>query len=190
MIPSWTTDPFAVRTTLHGLASDEVRSALHKHVRLGRVEQAVRAAVELARTDDDHEAMLWQRLRVIAAEDVGLGTPVAPAVVAALHQSVGGFPPGAFERLEMAAQAAAYLASAPKDPTASEILQLVLHDDRRPDIPDEAICVHTRRGQEQGRTVVDWWEHAARVEPEAPGRDRSWREALSTRYRVERDPGT
>jgi hypothetical protein len=70
-IPPWTEDPFAGRTTLHGLPSDEVRSALHKHVRLGRVEEAIAAALELGRTDVDHEAELWRRLQVIAVEDIG-----------------------------------------------------------------------------------------------------------------------
>ena len=67
MIPHWSTDPFATRTTLHGLPSDEVRSALHKHCRQGRVEQAIRAVIELVRTDEEHEHMAWTRLRIIAA---------------------------------------------------------------------------------------------------------------------------
>jgi replication-associated recombination protein RarA len=178
VIPHWSTDPFAERTTVSGLASDEVRSALHKHIRQGRLEQAVRAAVELARTDEEHEAMLWSRLRVIAAEDVGLAESVAPAIVAALHDSTALFPAGAFERLELAAQAAAYVTLAPKDPTGSEILQVLLEDGLPPEIPDEAIDVHTRRGQELGRTVADWWQAGAASVGEVADRDRTWKQRL------------
>ena len=56
-VPHWSGDPFATRTTVHGLPSDQVRSALHKHVRRGRVEEAVAAAVELCRTDAEHEVV-------------------------------------------------------------------------------------------------------------------------------------
>ena len=182
MIDHWSEDPFATRTTVHGLASDLVRSALHKHVRRGDIEQAVRSALELARTDADHEAMMWLRLRVMAAEDVGLGEPTAPAVVAALHQSAELFPAGAFERLEMAAQAAGYLATAPKDPTPSEVLQVVMADDEPPTIPDEAVDVHTREGQERGRTVLDWWRTGSVVHPEVPSRDQTWRQRVTAVY--------
>jgi replication-associated recombination protein RarA len=179
VIAHWSEDPFARRTTLHGLPSDEVRSALHKHVRQGRLEQAIRAALELARTDPEHEHMMWLRLRVIAAEDVGLGEPVAPAVVAALHQAAELHPEGAYERLEMAAQAAGYLATAVKDPMPSEVLQVAMADDAPPEVPDEAVDVHTRRGQELGRTVLDWWRTGSEVVPEVPGRDRTWRDRVT-----------
>jgi hypothetical protein len=147
----------------------------------------VRAAVELARTDADHEDMMWQRLRVIAAEDVGLAEPGAIAIVAALHDSAELFSPGSYERATFAAQAAAYLAAATKDPTASEILQVALHDDLPPEIPDEAICVHTKRGQLMGRTVKDWWFTGSQVAPERPGRPTAWREQLDAIRKGEPD---
>jgi replication-associated recombination protein RarA len=182
VIPHWSNDPFATRTTLHGLPSDEVRSALHKHCRQGRMEQAVRAVVELVRTDEDHEHMAWTRLRIIAAEDVGFAAPMAPVVVASLHDSSLYFPHGSYERQELAAQAAAYLAVTPKDPTASEVLQVVLQEDLVPEIPDAAVDIHTRRGQELGRTLGDWWATGAVVAPEVEGRDPSWRDRVTELY--------
>ena len=181
-------DPFALRATVHGLPSDEVRSALHKHVRMGRIEPAVRAALELARTDGAHEEMMWQRLCVIAAGDVGLADPNAICVVVALRDSGAGFPPGSYERLELAAQAAGFLAQSPKDPTIGEVLQVVLHDDQPPDIPPEAIDVHTRRGQRAGRTMADWFATGTAVHPEVAGRDRTWRARLEGLYRPAGDP--
>ncbi|CAN5810625.1 hypothetical protein BH10ACT1_BH10ACT1_27590 [soil metagenome] len=186
-IPHFSTDPFAGRTTLHGLASDLVRSALHKHVRMGRVEQSVRAALELARTDEGHEQMMWQRLRVIAAEDIGLGTPQAISVVAALHGSAELFGHATYERLEFAAQAAGYLATVPKDPTVGEIMQVVLHEERVVEIPVEAVDIHTEEGQVEGRTMYDWFTTGTAVSPEVPGRDRSWHDLLADLY-FELDP--
>ncbi len=39
------------------------------------------APLELARTDDAHDELLWSRLMAIAAEDVGMGTPEAASGV-------------------------------------------------------------------------------------------------------------
>lgn len=40
-----------------------------------------------------------------------------------------------YERLELAAQAAGFLAVSAKDPTIGELLQVMLHDDLAPSIP-------------------------------------------------------
>lgn len=181
-VDSYLDDPFAARTTIHGLPTDEVRSALHKHVRQGHVEQAVRTGLELARTDADHEEMLWQRLSILAAEDVGLGDPNAICVITALRQSARSFAVGSYERLELASQAAGFLATRPKDPTISEIMQVVLQDEQLPTIPDEAIDVHTRRGQLGGKTMRDWFETGTAIAPVAPDRDTTWREKLAANY--------
>jgi replication-associated recombination protein RarA len=181
-IPHWTQDPFAGRTTIHGLASDEVRSALHKHVRRGRVEQSIRAAIELCRTDAEHEAEMWRRLQVLAAEDVGLGDPHAIALVRACHEAADDTPPGSYDRMVFAAHAAGHLARSPKDPTLGEIMQLVLNEDLLPDIPDEALCIHTRRGQELGRTMEDWFRDGTQIAPEVEGRPRVHHERLAALY--------
>jgi replication-associated recombination protein RarA len=181
-IPHYSSDPFHDRVTRHGLPSDEVRSSLHKHVRRGRVEPAIRSALELARTDAEHEAEMWRRLRVLAAEDVGLGTPEAIAIVAALHESALLFEAGSYERVQFAAQAAGYLASADKDPTPSEIMQVVVHEELPAEIPPEAHDVHTRSGQLAGRTMADWYADARQIAPEVAGRDRAWSDALVRIY--------
>lgn len=186
-IKHWSQDAFAGRTTIHGLPSDEVRSALHKHVRRGRREEAVKAAIELCRTDAEHEAEMWRRLQVLAAEDIGLGDPHAIAVVRACHEAADDTAPGSYDRMVFAAHAAGYLAGAPKDPTLGELMQVVLHRDLTPSIPDEALCVHTRRGQEMGRTMEDWFRDGTVISPEVEDRDRTWNEQLHGLYR-ELDP--
>jgi replication-associated recombination protein RarA len=186
-IPHWSADPFAGRTTIHGLASDEVRSSLHKHVRRGRVEEAVRAAIELCRTDAEHETEMWRRLQVLAAEDVGMGDPAAITIVRACHEAADDTDPGSYDRMVFAAHAAGYLAQAPKNPVLGEIMQLVLHRELGPEIPDEALCIHTKRGQELGRTMEDWFRDGTVVVPEVAGRDRSYHDQLAALYH-ELDP--
>jgi MgsA AAA+ ATPase C terminal len=186
-IPHWSTDPFAGRTTIHGLASDEVRSSIHKYVRLGNAEQAILAAVEMARTDGEHEAEMWRRLQVLAAEDVGMGAPESIAIVKALHDSADDTPAGSYDRLVFAAQAAGYLARTVKDPINGELMQLALHEETPPVIPDVALCIHTRRGQEMGRTMYDWFATGTEIHPEVPDRDIAARDRLLALY-LELDP--
>ncbi len=186
-IPHWSTDPFAGKTTLHGLPSDEVRSSIHKYVRMGNAEQAILAALEMARTDDEHEAEMWRRLQVLAAEDIGMGAPESIAIVRALHESANDTEPGAYDRLVFAAQAAGYLARTIKDPINGELMQLALHEDTAPVIPDVALCIHTRRGQELGRTMYDWFATGTAIYPEVPNREVGPRDRLLDLY-LELDP--
>ena len=75
------------------------------------------------------------------------------------------------------------LARALKDPVNVEIMQTQLLAERAPDIPPEAICVHTRRGQEAGETMYTWFLGTLQTAPEAPGRDHTWRDQLVEEYR-------
>jgi hypothetical protein len=61
-------------------------------------------------------------------------------------------------------------------------MQVALHDDGPPEIPDVAIDVHTRRGQLEGQAMADWLFTGALVHPEVDDRDRSWRERLEGLY--------
>jgi len=181
-VAHWSLDPFVGRSTVHGIASDEARSALHKHVRKGRVTEAIHIALELARTDGEHEAMLWSRLQILAAEDVGMGAPEAASIVRALREGALDADEGSYDRLVFVAQAAGYLARTPKDPVNVEIMQTFLLDDTAPEVPPDARCVHTRVGQEAGETMYTWFLGTFETAPEAPGRDTSWRDGLVERY--------
>jgi hypothetical protein len=54
----------------------------------------------------------------------------------------------------------------------------------RPDVPDVALDVHTRRGQLMGRGLVHFLEEGAQVENELPGRDLSYRKRLLALYDI------
>jgi hypothetical protein len=48
----------------------------------------------------------------------------------------------------------------------------------RPSIPDYALDFHTARGQQMGRGRRHFFEQAARLEPELPERDPTYRDRL------------
>ena len=68
--------------TKRGYYLDELLSALQKDIRRGNEYEAVFWAVELERFNP---RMLWNRLRVIASEDVGPAYPLMPRLIETLE---------------------------------------------------------------------------------------------------------
>ena len=177
-------DPWTAVQTRHGLAADEVISALQKEIRRGRVENAALLAYEMISSSAELEAMLWRRLLVISVEDVGWGDLNAPSLVFDLCQIAerfdrAGSPP---DRGLFAMHAVRYLASRVKDRSSEELyswIQRVVDGGKMlPEIPDYALDRHTARGQAMGRGRQHYYEHAARIEPELEGRDTTYRDRL------------
>jgi hypothetical protein len=71
------------------------------------------------------------------------------------------------------------MAGGPKDRTTDEMAswakQSVRLGERLPEIPDAALDMHTRRGQEMGRDYRWFVEEASRVIPEIPDKDQTYR---------------
>jgi hypothetical protein len=83
------------------------------------------------------------------------------------------------------------LAEAPKDRSNDELANLVrtdLADGGRAEVPDHALDMHTRRGQEMGRGIEHFLTDGARVEPELESRERRWRAELLDRLDLPADP--
>jgi hypothetical protein len=80
------------------------------------------------------------------------------------------------------------LAGSVKDRSSDEMIGWIIREvegrGRRPEIPDYARDVHTRRGQEMGRGVPHWLVEGTRLQPELEGRDRSYRDHLLAWYDV------
>jgi len=70
--------------TKHGYDHYELLSALQKSIRRGMEYEAVHFAVEL---EEFNPTMLWNRLRVIACEDVGPANPMMPLLVDVLQKN-------------------------------------------------------------------------------------------------------
>ena len=172
-------DPWQRTTTEHGFAADEVISALQKSIRRGLVDNALLLGWEMYVTSPEMEAMLWSRLCVISVEDVGLGNAQAPILVNTLFEMHRRYPRPEHDRFMFAAHAIRVMASGPKDRTTDEMAswarQSVRLGERLPEIPDAALDMHTRRGQEMGRDYRWFVEEASRVIPEIPDKDQTYR---------------
>jgi replication-associated recombination protein RarA len=171
-------DPYMHMLSPRGIPVDQLVSVLQKEIRRGHVDNAVLAAYEMHSTSEEVAEHLWRRLKLIAVEDVGMGAPMAPLLLRVLledyHAGGGDF--------MQAVHAVRYLATAPKDRTSSEhadfVRTMVDGGELLVTVPDYALCVHTRAGQEMGRGLLHWWEVGAHVENELPTADHRYREAL------------
>jgi hypothetical protein len=175
-------DPWQKVRTRHNFAADEVISALQKEIRRGNTENAVLLAYEMATTSPDLEAYLWKRLEVISVEDIGWGELQAPVLIHALREAVNGMDQTDGERLLFAVHAVRYLCACKKDRSSDEMVNWVIESvesgQRLPAIPDYALDMHTKRGQELGRDVRHFWEVGAQLNPELPGRDTTYRDRV------------
>jgi replication-associated recombination protein RarA len=181
-------DPWASVTTSTGLAADEVISTLQKSIRRGEVRNAVLCALDLSATSPELDTYLWDRLHVIAVEDVGFGRPDAAAVIVALDAARSRFDPGSHDRALFTIHAVRLLAESPKDRSNDELANVVraeLAAGGRPDIPDHALDMHTSRGRQLGRGIEHFLTVGARVEPELETRERRWRDELFERLGIE-----
>ena len=80
--------------TKGGYHFDEVVSALQKDIRLGNVFNAVFWAKELDEFNEETGSggtALWNRLKTISSEDVGIANPIAPVVIQVLAEQYRDF---------------------------------------------------------------------------------------------------
>ncbi|GAA0410131.1 ATPase AAA [Microbispora corallina] len=177
-----TEDPWTRVTSLRGFPADELISTLQKSVRRGLLENALLVAREMYESSGELEEVMWSRLLVMSCEDVGSGDFTEPVVVDSLYRMHERLPRGSGDRWLFAVHAVRFLAGRTKDRTTDELAQWTVHvlgsGERLPEIPDYALDMHTRRGQEMGRDITHFLTEGSKVENELPGRDTSYRERL------------
>jgi replication-associated recombination protein RarA len=175
-------DPWTRVRTLHDLPADEVISALQKEIRRGHTENAAMLAYEMLTTSPEMEAYLWHRLQVISVEDVGYGNLQAPVLVEALYQMHQRIPRPRGDRYLFAIHAVRVLCQSEKERGSDELLNWIARtvdeDGALPEIPDYALDMHTRRGQQMGRDYAHFLTEASKVAPELPGRDTTYLDRL------------
>lgn len=181
-------DPWQKVRTEHDFPADELISALQKEIRRGNTENAALVAYELITTSPELEAKVWQRLYVIAVEDIGFGDPQAPVLIHTLGQMRQVIAYGMGDRWLYTIHAVRYLCSCQKDRSSDEMLNWIkaaMEEGLRPDIPEYVIDMHTRRGAEMGRGLEHFLKEASKTRPELPGRDTTYRERLLKIWKVE-----
>lgn len=137
-----------------GYYLDEVISALQKEIRRGNEYNAVYWAVEL---ENFNPKALWNRLRVIATEDIGVAEPHAPLIINALESMYVYAKEKKKDEYRMFfVNAVSILARAPKCRIADNLLICLIGDiklGKRLEMPEYAIDKHTFRGRRMCRGV-------------------------------------
>lgn len=175
-------DPWTRLTSVRGYAADELISTLQKSIRRGDLRLALLVGREMVESSAELEEIMWSRLCVISCEDVGDGSWREPVLINSLYEMHLRLGREAGDRWLFAVHAIRFLATSPKDRTSDEWANLIMHEitaDRPFEIPDYALDVHTKRGQEAGRTVDDFWADGAKLHPEREGLDLSVREEIA-----------
>lgn len=181
-VPDVAADPWAERQSANGFAADELVSALQKSIRRGMVENAALVAYEMFASGEEFEDKVWSRLEIISVEDVGFGRLDAPMLIHALDDFRRRAERESPDRLIYLIHAVRVLALSAKDRTSDEmttwVRQAVDRGEARPEIVDDMIDMHTKRGQELGRDFRHWFTQGAVVANEIPDRDLTYRRRL------------
>ena len=147
--------------TQKGYDMFEVLSALQKEIRRGNEYEAVYWAAEL---ESFNPEALWNRLRVIASEDIGLADPYASLIVDVLEKQYTADKKNS--RLFLV-HAVLYLARSPKSRIVDNLLSVVYNDEERLEIPDYALDMHTYRGRKMGRGYEHFFDEGTKLEKQA-----------------------
>lgn len=188
--PSHKKDPWTRTRTYNDLPADEVISALQKEIRRGNAENAALLAAEMVLTSAELEEYLWFRLQVISVEDIGYGNLNAPVLIESLYNMHLRIPRPHGDRYLMAFHAVRVLCASEKERGSDDLKNWALRavaDGQAPTIPDYALDMHTRRGQELGRDALHFYEEASRVIPEIANRDRTYLDQLIAQAKVARE---
>ncbi len=155
--------------TKHGYDHYELLSALQKCIRRGMEYEAVHFAVEL---EEFNPTMLWNRLRVIACEDVGPANPSMPVLIDVLQKNYLAEKSklGESEYKLFLVDAVVCLCFSQKSRITDDLLNVVYaerEEGKLPPIPEFALDMHTARGKALGKGVEDFFAEGNKLENEA-----------------------
>jgi replication-associated recombination protein RarA len=145
----------------------ELLSALQKDIRRGNEYQAVFWAVEL---ESFNPTALWNRLRVIASEDIGIANPLAPLVIDVLEKEYDARRRENDSYRLFLVHAILFLARSCKSRIVDDFLSVVYgeiqHEDKKLPIPDYALDMHTHRGRKLGRSYEHFFSEGCKLKNE------------------------
>ncbi|XHX80835.1 MAG: hypothetical protein RBJ76_13150 [Stenomitos frigidus ULC029] len=157
--------------TTSGYDLYEVISAFQKAIRRGEEYNALYWASEIDKSN--FSGFLWNRIKIIAVEDIGLAAPGLVADINALFEWWTQWKKDKKESEGIfIVQAVCLLARAPKSRMTDHAVCLFWQDRAtlpRLEIPDEALDKHTRRGKSMKRGFDHFVEEASKLNNEAVG---------------------
>jgi replication-associated recombination protein RarA len=157
------------KQTSRGYDIYELASALQKDIRRGNEYEALFWAVEL---ESFNSKMLWNRLRVIASEDIGIANPLAPLVIDVLEKEYYGAKIKKNDSYRLfLTHAVVFLVRSPKSRIVDDLLNVVYgeiqHEDKKLPIPDYALDMHTLKGKKMGRGIDFFFTEGNKLSNEA-----------------------
>lgn len=160
--------PTETPLTPRGYDIYELLSALQKDIRKGNEYQALFWAIEL---ESFNSKMLWNRLQVIASEDIGVANPFAPLLIDVLERKYDDAKKrnnGSY-RLFLT-HAVLFLARSHKSRIVDDLLNVVYgeiqHESKKLSIPDYALDMHTLRGKKMGRGLEYFFSEGNKLKKE------------------------
>ena len=156
-------------TTKHGYDHYELLSALQKCIRRGLEYEAMHFAAEL---EEFNPTMLWNRLKIIASEDIGPANESMPLLIDCLQKQYQ------TEKSKLAestyklylTNAIVCLCRSPKSRITDD-LQTIIYTEREnnhfPPIPDFALDKHTAKGKAMGKGIEDFYNEGNKLANEA-----------------------
>jgi replication-associated recombination protein RarA len=154
--------------TARGYDFYELLSALQKDIRRCNEYQAMHWAIEL---ETFNAKMLWNRLRVIASEDIGIANPEATLLIDVLERQYSDAVARKNDSSRLfLAHAVLYLARSPKSRIVDDLLVTaygnIKYNNEKLEIPDYALDGHTARGKKMGRGKKFFIEESSKVNNE------------------------
>lgn len=132
----------------------EVLSALQKEVRRGSEENALFWALEL---ESFNAKVLWNRLRVIASEDIGIANNSMAILIDALNRAYD-----AKQDLLFVGHAILALCRSVKNRIVDDFV-IVVKRSKKLEIPDYALDMHTSRGKLLGRGIEHFQKEGCKL---------------------------
>jgi replication-associated recombination protein RarA len=148
----------------------ELLSSLQKDIRRGNEYEAVFWAIQL---ESFNPTALWNRLKVIASEDIDCANTIMPILIETLEKHYL----ASKQKLNdesyrlFFVNAVICLCRSQKSRITDDLLNLVYseieHENKYLPIPDYALDMHTSRGKIKGRGIDHFFDEGAKLENEA-----------------------
>src|SRR4030042_164325 len=155
-----------------GYSPYDLNSILQKDIRRGNEFEALFWAVKLESLGKKSQRKLWNRLKVIASEDIGPANPMMPVMIETLEKQYY----DARRRKNNSyrlflTNAIVNLVRSPKSRITDDLLNvvygLIQHEDLRLVIPDYGYDKHTSRGKRLERGFEHFYTEATKLGNEA-----------------------
>jgi len=145
----------------------ECSSAFQKSIRRNEPDLAIFFGMELYCSG--YSGYVWKRLMVIASEDIGTADNNSAIMTQTLYQNHKIIAEKCIEEAAIPfIHAVLHLCSATKSRIVDHYKIWAFKSDFKPEIPDFALDVHTRRGKSMGRNHKHFLSEGQKVLPECP----------------------